>query len=200
MLKPWVVYTMLWLYKGGILFTLATAVSVGYSRTAFPLATRSNERGLNLLILGVYVVAGLAGWVVGFITLTFVLAGVFLLVYGLCRLTTFAWIPLAIIAWFGFPVGAIFTNDNQNEHVPKWEMRLAPGLACRAYPKHFDSIPGTRLVLARANASWFRDDVFEGLATHYPALSCRCSLLPDGRVTMVMRSSDSEEAVIMKLD
>lgn len=200
MLKPWVVYTLLWTYKGGLLFAVAGAALLGSLRKAFPADARLHGRNLNLLLLGLCGVVGGAGWMVGFQVMTFVTAGFAALAYGLCRLSMLAWLPLAALASFGLPLGAIFLEDQHNEVVPQAEIRLSRGLTCRAYPKWYYSLIGSRLVLARTDRSWFFDEITEGPALYGNLEGIRCEFAPDGRVALALRAGGEEKSVAVQVD
>lgn len=199
MFKPWVVYTLLWIYKGGLLFVLVAVVLLGCRRTASTVVARWSQSDLQLVLLGIYAAVGLTGLIIDYTFLTVATGILGIMAYGLCRLTLYGWIPLLIVAWFGLPLGRILLDEQNNEYLPKREVHLASDLVCRAYPKQYDSLTGTRLVLVRTHESWFRDQVVEERSTPHQTVDTGCTLTPDGQVTMVVKSVDGEETVTRKV-
>ena len=83
---------------------------------------------------------------------------------------------------------------------PLLQVQLTPGLECRAYPKYYDSMVGTRLVVARTDRSWIWDEITEVISLTPRVKEYGCRLDPDGQVRFWYVEEQEYKEVVRKLE
>jgi len=201
MLKPSVVYALLWIYKGGLIGLLIGTVLLRLLRYG-PFSTRPAKRAAQIALLGFYGIVAVAGTVVGFSFVTLATGILCLSLYGLLRcvhrkkpLTWLLLLPLCLGGPFGWRISESALDDSDNPLVPIFEQRLNRTLVCRAYPHDFDSLSGTRLVVARESGNWFTDEILDELLVKNRPSHITCTETSEGHVILKMRAPGSGEEV-----
>ena len=161
MLKPWLVYALVWTYKAGL---VAMPLVVILLRWRFLAGLPSLRRRIILGCL--WVAIAMAGWAAGFmvttvtyILLCFVLYGLLLLIDEARPITLLLVLPVVASGGYVAWVYSDIVSDKYNSLLPVSEQRLNEQLVCRVYPTWLDSIPATRIVLIRDNGGWWSDEM-----------------------------------------
>lgn len=188
MWKPWVVHASLWAYQTASVAVLIAVILLAGS--AWVKTYRLYHRALVAVVAVGMAVLGLAGW---FNDVLWHTTGVYVLAvssYVLVRIRRILLaLVLAFVWWIGIPLARISLEDQFNVRIPRVISQLARGLECRGYPRYFDSMMGTRLVVARADRSWIWDEVTEGMAVVPGAKDYGCRLGANGEVTFWYRDA-----------
>lgn len=194
MLRPWVVYTLLWIYKGGLAAVLAAIFYLHWRRTRRPLYGPWITPPEAAWIVGAWLIVAITGWVVAFRQLTFHLTTLYGLLYLVLlpihpqrRFSVILVAPALCAIWFGYGIVKIALDDRHNATVAYLEQPLTSELLCRAYPLDYDSIRGTRLALLRRTRNCIYDDIVDQISTPHDADAISCTSTPGGKVSLKMQ-------------